>query len=424
MRFTRLTPTEYEEFTERVQRLNFMQLPAFARARAQNGARVEYVGVKDGETVIGAGVVTFQRWKKLFSIAHLYFGPTFIDDSEQAQWTFYRGLILWLRQERTVVSLELVPPIFRRTYSDVTPQDETTEGADFEKLAEKIDAERVTKTLYDSAAIQPSFAYTKFIDGMDFAAAAKSTGQQVRTAFNRWGTNGVEVRFAGPEEIDVLGDVLAATAERTLAAAIDDQQLAYYQTIMREAGPEEAFLPIATLHTDKALELIARERGEIEAKIAQIDEREADLTAQGKNLGKKQVTARNEAYKRLEVLASRESETRELQEKHGTAVTLAASFFIKSGDELVYLVSGAFAEFNSYYGIYMIHRAMFDWATSHGIKWYNFWGISGDFSEDAPDAGVLHFKRQFNGYVEEYVGQYEVLLRPRLAKLLGASLVD
>ena len=36
---------------------------------------------------------------------------------------------------------------------------------------------------------------------------------------------------------------------------------------------------------------------------------------------------------------------------------------------------------------------MINYAIEHGINRYNFYGISGDFSEDAEDAGVVKFKR-------------------------------
>ena len=36
---------------------------------------------------------------------------------------------------------------------------------------------------------------------------------------------------------------------------------------------------------------------------------------------------------------------------------------------------------------------MINYALDHGIDRYNFYGISGDFSEDAEDAGVIKFKK-------------------------------
>ena len=63
---------------------------------------------------------------------------------------------------------------------------------------------------------------------------------------------------------------------------------------------------------------------------------------------------------------------------------------------------------------------MIEWALERDVRWYNMFGITGDFTSDASDAGVLHFKRQFNGDVEEYVGTYDIPLRKCLASALNA----
>ena len=47
---------------------------------------------------------------------------------------------------------------------------------------------------------------------------------------------------------------------------------------------------------------------------------------------------------------------------------------------------------------------MINYAIEHGINRYNFYGISGDFSEDAEDAGVVKFKKGYDADVIEYVG--------------------
>lgn len=120
------------------------------------------------------------------------------------------------------------------------------------------------------------------------------------------------------------------------------------------------------------------------------------------------------------MLDRRTNETEAIRSEYGDDVVLSASLFVHSPHELVYLLSGSYSQFQSYSGIYLIHRAMIEWALEHDVSWYNMFGITGDFTEDASDAGVLHFKRQFNGDVEEYVGTYDIPLRKHLASVLNA----
>jgi len=63
---------------------------------------------------------------------------------------------------------------------------------------------------------------------------------------------------------------------------------------------------------------------------------------------------------------------------------------------------------------------MLEWATENGIDRYNTFGITGIFTDEASDAGVLHFKRQFKGDVEELVGTWDIPVRPKLANRLDA----
>lgn len=422
MRFVQLTESAYTKFTERQDRMSFTQLPEYAATRRDQGVDVALVGVVDGdpERLLAAAVVTYQPWKRLFKRANITFGPTFEEYSSDIERTFYEGLLEFVKRDKTIVSVRVSPPTIRRHYDDVTPGDETIEAKNVDRLMGELGGHRLTLDLFERPDLPARFSYVKNIDGMDFAAAHKSTGQQVRTAFNRKGTNGVEVRFASPHEIHILEDVLNHTAERSEMPDISASQIDYYSSLASHLGKDKAFFPVAVLHTAKYLDQIEEERTEINAKLEDFAQRAAGLEAEGKALGKKQRNQMKELESRLAVLAKREAETREVQAENGDEVILAASMFVASPNELTYMVSGAYSEFNSYYGIYLIHRDMFEWATANDVKIYNFYGISGDFTDEASDAGVLHFKRQFVGDVEEYVGTYDLPVRPTLAKALGA----
>ncbi|VEI13086.1 peptidoglycan bridge formation glycyltransferase FemA/FemB family protein [Trueperella bialowiezensis] len=422
MRFVRLDDDSYARFAAQVERMSFTQLPAYVTTRRQDGLQIELVGVVDGdpEQIVAAGAVVFQPWKKVFRKANLIFGPTFTTYSQQAERCFYEGLLDFLRRDKRVVEARFVPPVVAATYDDVTRQGPTEHGQFVAGLLEELGAHRLDKDFNDASDIQMKFVYVKDITGMDFPAITKSVSQQVRTAFNRWGTNGVSVEFLTPDKIGVLEDVLQHTAERTGQPPPSAAEIEYYRQLATNMGEDAAFFPVAVLNAPEYLRQIATEQDQIHQDLADLKCREEELVAEGKQLSKKQRNRGKEMESRLEVLAKRAAETEQVRAEHGDEVVLAASFFVASPNELTYLVSGAYAEFNSYYGIYLIHRAMFEWAAENGIRWYNFYGMTGDFSEDASDAGVVHFKRQFVGDVEEYVGTYEISLPPSLARLAAA----
>ena len=68
-------------------------------------------------------------------------------------------------------------------------------------------------------------------------------------------------------------------------------------------------------------------------------------------------------------------------------------------------------------GAYRLQWEMIKFAKEHDINRYNFYGITGDFSEDAEDAGVQKFKEGFNADVYEYIGDFVKPIKPIFYKL-------
>ena len=89
MRFVHLDPDAYERFASSTRHRIFIpQLPEFARVRARQGYRVEYVGVVEGATrreerVVGAAVLVYQPWRRFLLKARLTYGPLLDWDDEE-----------------------------------------------------------------------------------------------------------------------------------------------------------------------------------------------------------------------------------------------------------------------------------------------------------------------------------------------------
>lgn len=433
--FTSISEAELTLFSQAVPRMNFLQLPAYARTKKRGGFAVEIVGIKQiledqREHLLAAAVVTFSPWKRFFSVAHLFFGPTLNETlikaagltSLDVQRVFYTGLLTHLRAKPRVISLECVPPVFRRKYADVNVVEHTQQGEETETLLRELGARHVEREPEEDPAIQAHFTFTKNIEGMCFDEVLASTTQQARRAFAKWGKNGVSVEFVPPSRTDILQSVLAATAQRTTMDSYiaSDATAQYYRTFGEELGEGEVFFPVARLHTQKYLQIVRDEISQLERKRSDCEETFARTQAQGRDLSKKQKNQYDQVTRQLEAAQRRLADAEQIRAEHGDDVVLAASMFIHTPHELVFLTSGAFAEFNSLYGIYLIHRRMLEWSVENNVKWYNFWGIAKDFSPESDAGGVLKFKRHFNGDVEEYLGTYDVPIRPILAKLLGA----
>ncbi len=420
MDFTRLSDQDYQAFVAAQERCFYTQLPVYGDVREAEGFTVERVGLVHNGDVRGVATIVYQPWKKLFRRAVVPYGPVIDWNDRDLVRSFFEHLISWVERDRKVLTLRVNPLLKRREYRDISPIKTNENAGFFETVMEDLGAERVTKEFYESSDIQVRFAYVKDLASMDYDAVVASCHQTVRTAFRKAGANGVTVKFLGPEDFHILENVMTHTAERTAMERVAPAMMSYYRDLMARMGPEGVLLPAAILSCPDALGQIAEERELVTAEIATLEALERAAHEQDRHLGKKQRNRLKELRSRVEVLDRRANETEAIRSEYGDDVVLSASLFVHSPHELVYLISGSYAQFQSYSGIYLIHRAMIEWALERDVRWYNMFGITGDFTSDASDAGVLHFKRQFNGDVEEYVGTYDIPLRKCLASALNA----
>lgn len=101
----------------------------------------------------------------------------------------------------------------------------------------------------------------------------------------------------------------------------------------------------------------------------------------------------------------------------GDVLDLAAAVYIYNEHEVYYLSSGSNPKYNPYMGAYRLQWEMIQFAKAQGIDRYNFYGITGDFSETAEDYGVQRFKEGFNAHVEEYIGDFVKPIKPLLYRM-------
>ena len=76
--------------------------------------------------------------------------------------------------------------------------------------------------------------------------------------------------------------------------------------------------------------------------------------------------------------------------------------------EIIYLSSGNYEEFMKFNSQYLIQWELIKYGLENGFKKHNFYGIPENINTHPKDYGIYEFKRGFNGYVEELIGEYEL----------------
>ena len=108
------------------------------------------------------------------------------------------------------------------------------------------------------------------------------------------------------------------------------------------------------------------------------------------------------------------AELKKLKEEKGNIIPLACAMFVLVNGEIFYLSSGSYEEYMQYYGQYIIQWEMIKYACDNGYRRYNFYGIMDVFDKNGKDHGVYEFKKGFNGYVRELLGEYTYVINKKV----------
>ena len=107
----------------------------------------------------------------------------------------------------------------------------------------------------------------------------------------------------------------------------------------------------------------------------------------------------------------------QVKRENSARVPLSAGVFILDADRMNYVYGGAYAHYMPLMAQYKLQMDMIMFSMEKKLSLYDFGGISGDFRKDSPNYGVYEFKRGFGGFVVEYIGEFDLVLRPGLYQL-------
>lgn len=426
MQFRVLTEAEYADFCKSAPRLFISQTPQYAAVKRAQGFPVEYLGVLENDQVVGAALVVYQPWKRIFRRALVTYGPTLDWERPDLVRFFCTQLTAYLRRKPRVLAWRCNPILAQNFYTDTTLLHSNPQADTFAQVMAELRAVNQAQAAGEDksgAGLQERFIYTKNVAGLDFAAATATLAKGLRRRFHNEGRYGMEVRFLPPEDWQVLESLHDSTADRTTMDSHSAYLQDYYPRLMREFGSEQAFLCVSFFSPKRYLAQLAadaiaaterqnllqerpatknrdRELNELETKLAKID------------------TDRQELQKFMGSLGIDLNDPALNIDNLEFPTNSAVGFIV--GKELILLIGGMDKRFAAYNRDYAVEREMFKLCCDRNLDIYNTFGIDGDFSADSDFASVLAFKRWLCGNVEEFVGTFGVPVRPLLARILGA----
>jgi serine/alanine adding enzyme len=115
----------------------------------------------------------------------------------------------------------------------------------------------------------------------------------------------------------------------------------------------------------------------------------------------KQQRAQYDAYVRDQIFLT------QMKDKFGDVADIGGLLVLIHKDTCEFLYSGIDAQFSKLYPPYLMRLTAMEFARLQGCKYLNFGGIPGTL-----DDGLWEFKRSFGAWVVEYIGEFDLIIRP------------
>lgn len=407
MEFTQLTKEEYIEFTQKSTQATFLNAYAYIEMKEKNGAETELLGVKKNGSVIAATGIVYLKTKKIFTYAYAPRGFVMDYDDEEVISFFTENIRSYLAK-KNVIYLMMEPFVLlqkRDRFGNI-------EGVTHH---DRVDRLKKYGYLHQGYTVGISYANVRFMYVVDIPYA---TEKELFDSFERNARRGIEsakkyhvhLRKMTREELPEFYNVMMSTEKRRNYRGRD---LKYYQDMW------DAFSQIdgisyrcCEMNVKEALMTTSKEIRSLENEISEIK-------SKNENLSKKQINKIHEKENQLSKENKRYEELQNILDEKGETIILSAGMWYEYAHEYLCLISGVYEEYMNFGGPHMMHYAMMkEIVERKDFNRYNFYGISGDFSKEAIDAGVLAFKQSFGGHIEELLGDFHLVIQPMKYKLI------
>ena len=391
MKFQEITEKEYREFWENHPLKTFLSAPEISKLRQKSNWDTYYVGVKEKKKIIAATMLLAH--KRHFNKYEFYSPRGYLLDFNNHDLVnfFTEELKKYIKDKKGYV-LRIDPYVI---YKERDIDGNIVEdGVNNEKVVENLLNLGFIKVPVENKE-QVGWMFSLGLEGKTEEQILKEMKPNTRNQIRKTEKFGISVNEIGYDELDRFQSIMEETSKRKGFA---NRKLEYYQEMYKLFHDKnEVKFFITELNLKNYIEGLEAERVEKENKINGLTD------AKYNDGAKKNLT--NE----IASIDKRIAESKEIIEKNGSdVITLSGSMFMLIKPEVIYLSSGNYEEYMKFNSQYLIQWELIKYGIENGFKKHNFYGIPENINTHPKDYGIYEFKRGFNGYVEELIGEYSL----------------
>ncbi len=391
MEFTELTEDEYEKFWETHPLKTFLSAPEIGHLREKNGWNLKYVGIKKDKSLVAATMLV--SIKRKLGKREFYSPRGYLIDFNNKELVNYftEELKKYIKKNNGYV-LRIDPyVIYKQRDIDGNIVEDGIDNSSVVNNLYKLGFKKVPIKNME----QVGWMFSLDIEGKEEKAILDGMKPNTRNTIRKASKIGITIRELDYDELDKFQDIMIQTGERKNFSI---RKLSYYQDMYKLLHDKNQIKYVITeLDLNNYLDGLKKDKEKKEEELSK-------LSTAKYNDGKRK-SLNNEILS----FDKRIKETNDIKNSTGKdKIILSGSMFIMIQPEIIYLSSGNYEEYLHFNSQYLIQWDMIKYGISHKFKKHNFYGIPANINEKPKDYGIYEFKRGFNGYVEELIGEFEL----------------
>lgn len=389
MKFQEITEKEYQNFWENHPLKTFLSAPEISKLREKSGWITYFVGVKENKKIVAASMLLAH--KRHFGKYEFYSPRGYLMDFKNKELlTFFTSELKQYIKDNKGYVLRIDPyVIYKQRDIDGNIVEGGEDNSDVVENLLKLGYRKIAEENME----QVGWMFSLDLEGKTIDQIYKEMKPNTRNTIRKAEKFGITVNEIAYDELDKFQSIMEETGARK---GFHVRKLSYFQEMYKLFHDKnEIKYFITELDLKAYIERLTKEKREKEEKLSSLSDAKYN-DGQKKNLNN-EITS----------IEKRITESNKIRKDTGKdVITLSGSMFMLIQPEVIYLSSGNYEEYMNFNSQYLIQWELIKYGIENGFKKHNFYGIPAHINEHPKDYGIYEFKRGFNGYVEELIGEF------------------
>lgn len=402
-----------EEFNQKTAHLpcsNWHQTSNWATLKAHTGWGAHFIGyINDNDEIVAACVLLAKNIP--LSKKQLFYSPRgFLIDfnNDDLLRSFHKDLINYVKEHNGFELL--IDPYLEYQHRD----------QDANIIDDGFNNQSVIDTLIDlgyhhnngfnlySENLQPRWIYTVTLKDKTYKEVLKGYKPENRRHVKKKDLYAINVRELNRDEIHLYKDIMAHTASRR---GFIDRPLKYYVD-MYDAMHDDQILRyyIAEIDFEKCIQNMSDELDKSSVKLNKLKDTFKTLDEESNQYEKVSKEIKEEENRNQSLIKKLDTVKTYAKNVNSNNAVLSGITLMKYGNEEVMLLAGNYEDYELFASSNILCNELIKLSINEKQDRFNFYGITGDFSESNPMIGLYNFKKRFGGQVVELIGEFEYVI--------------